>query len=157
MIIRRAVHADRDALVDLWLALWPDALRTEHESEIHAHFSGPARSTLPIEILVADTGRGTLAGFVEVDLRSHADGCDARQPVAYIEGWYVAPEYRRTGVGRALIEAAEDWGRSHGCVEVASDTWLDNKTSQAAHVALGFEEVDRCVHYRKNLHASVHR
>ena len=157
MNIRRAVPADGDALVGLWLELWPDAPRTDHESEIRAHFSGPARSTLPIEILVADTGGGTLAGFVEVALRSHADGCDARHPVTYIEGWYVAPDFRRTGVGRALIEAAEDWGRAHGCTEVASDTWLDNEASQAAHLALGFVEVDRCVNYRKSLSSRYHR
>jgi aminoglycoside 6'-N-acetyltransferase I len=34
---------------------------------------------------------------------------------------------------------------------MASDTWLDNLGSQSAHEALGFEVVDRCVHYRKRL------
>jgi aminoglycoside 6'-N-acetyltransferase I len=34
---------------------------------------------------------------------------------------------------------------------MASDTWLDALDSQQAHEALGFEVVDRCVHYRKNL------
>lgn len=135
----------------MWLALWPDAEREEHAAEVNAHLNGVPRTTLPIEILVAETGENHLAGFVEVSLRSTADGCDARRPVAYIEGWYVAPEHRRGGVGRSLMEAAEEWGRSHGCVEMASDTWLDNEASQAAHVALGFEEVDRCVNYRKAL------
>jgi aminoglycoside 6'-N-acetyltransferase I len=90
-------------------------------------------------------------GFAEVDLRSHADGCDPARPVGYLEGWYVAAEARRSGVGRRLLSAAEDWARSHGCVEVASDTWVDNELSQACHEALGFQVVDRCVHYRKAL------
>jgi aminoglycoside 6'-N-acetyltransferase I len=34
---------------------------------------------------------------------------------------------------------------------MASDPWLDNVASQTAHEALGFEVVDRCVHYRKVL------
>jgi aminoglycoside 6'-N-acetyltransferase I len=34
---------------------------------------------------------------------------------------------------------------------MASDAWLDGLESQHAHEALGFEVVDRCVHYRKLL------
>lgn len=33
----------------------------------------------------------------------------------------------------------------------ASDTWIDNELSQICHEALGFEVVDRCVHYCKTL------
>jgi SAM-dependent methyltransferase len=54
-------------------------------------------------------------------------------------------------VGRALIAAAEEWSREHGCTELASDAWLDGEVSQRAHAALGFEAVDRCVHYRKRI------
>jgi hypothetical protein len=46
---------------------------------------GKARLMMPIAVLVAEEGDGSLAGFVEVDLRSHADGCDPAQPVGYIE------------------------------------------------------------------------
>jgi len=49
------------------------------------------------------------------------------------------------------LVAAEDWARSQGCVEMASDTWVDNDLSQRVHEALGYEVVDRCVHYRKTL------
>jgi aminoglycoside 6'-N-acetyltransferase I len=34
---------------------------------------------------------------------------------------------------------------------MASDTWIDDETSIDAHQALGFEIVDRCVHFRKPL------
>jgi aminoglycoside 6'-N-acetyltransferase I len=47
--------------------------------------------------------------------------------------------------------AVEEWARSHGCVEMASDTWIENELSQSCHEALGFAVVDRCVHYRKGL------
>jgi aminoglycoside 6'-N-acetyltransferase I len=50
-----------------------------------------------------------------------------------------------------LLAAAEDWARSHGCVEMASDTWIDSSLSQRVHEMLAFEVVDRCVHYRKAL------
>jgi len=63
----------------------------------------------------------------------------------------VEPEHRRCGVGRALVAAAEAWARSQGCTEMASDAQLDNRVSLEAHEALGFEVVDRCVHFRKRL------
>ena len=34
---------------------------------------------------------------------------------------------------------------------MASDTWVENEGSQLAHEALGYEVVDRCVHFRKSL------
>jgi aminoglycoside 6'-N-acetyltransferase I len=49
------------------------------------------------------------------------------------------------------MRAAEQWARSHGCLEMASDIWIDEEISQKAHQALGFEIVDRCVHFRKQL------
>ncbi|MBV9156135.1 MAG: GNAT family N-acetyltransferase [Acidobacteriaceae bacterium] len=101
--------------------------------------------------MVAETGDGRLFGFAEVDLRSHADGCSPARPVGYLEGWYVAEEARRSGIGRQLLSTAEDWARSHGCVEMASDTSIDNELSPTCRKALGFEVVDRCVHYRKTL------
>ena len=73
------------------------------------------------------------------------------RPVGYVEGWYVAENHRNRGIGRKLLAAAEDWARSQGCVEIASDTWIENEVSQRVHKALGYEVVDRCVHYRKTL------
>ena len=106
---------------------------------------------MPISILIAEARDGTLLGFVEVDLRSHADGCNPSKPVGYIEGWYVAKHHRQRGVGRKLLGEAEAWARSHNCFEIASDATIDNERSQRAHAALGYEVVDRCVHYRKSL------
>jgi aminoglycoside 6'-N-acetyltransferase I len=88
---------------------------------------------------------------VVVGQRSHADGCDERHPVGYVEGWYVAAAARATGVGRALIEAAEAWARALGCREMASDTWHDNEPSILAHQALGYELVEHVVLFRKAL------
>src|SRR5207237_8195365 len=106
---------------------------------------------MPLTILVAEASCGTLVGFVEVDLRSHADGCNPAQAVGYIEGWYVAEEYRHRGVGRKLVAEAEHWARTHRCVEMASDALIENEVSQRAHEALGYEVVDCCVHFRKKL------
>jgi aminoglycoside 6'-N-acetyltransferase I len=71
--------------------------------------------------------------------------------VGYIEGWYVDPDLRQTGWGRALVEAAEAWARSCGYAEIASDCLLENEVSLKAHTALGYEEIERLIHFRKSL------
>lgn len=130
--------------------MWPEGSRDEHRAELLDILAGRPRSTLPLVVFVADVA-GEIAGFVEVGVRSHADGCDPVRPVGFIEGWYVAPPHRRRGLGRALIAAAEAWCRALGCREVASDTWIENTDSQRAHEALGYDVADRCVNYRKRL------
>jgi len=53
-----------------------------------------------------------------------SDGCNPSRPVGYIEGWYVTEDHRHSGVGSRLLVKAEDWARSHRCVEMASDASL---------------------------------
>jgi aminoglycoside 6'-N-acetyltransferase I len=132
-------------------ALWPKTPTEEHVRELTQIFEGKAVVTMPLIILVVEATHRILAGFLEVDLRLHADGCNPSRPVGYIEGWYVAENYRHKGIGKNLLAAAEEWARGQGCVEIASDTWIDNEISQRAHESLGYEVVDRCVHYRKTL------
>jgi aminoglycoside 6'-N-acetyltransferase I len=151
ILIRLAQLSDRGDLVRMRKALWPDSSAEEHDLEVIAILEGRAALTMPLIILVAETSERQVIGFLEADLRSHADGCNPARPVGYIEGWYVLESHRHQGVGKRLVAAAEEWARSHGCLEIASDTWIDNETSQRAHEALGYEVVDRCVHYRKSL------
>jgi aminoglycoside 6'-N-acetyltransferase I len=102
------------------------------------------------EVFVIERAEGSLAGFVEVGARPYADGCDT-SPVGYLEAWYVDPEVRRQGHGRALLAAAEAWARERGYREMASDSSLDNVGSHAAHRRAGYAEVDRVVQFRKPL------
>lgn len=48
---------------------------------------------------------------------------------------------------------AEDWARSREGVEMVSDTWVDNEVSRRVNEALGYEVVERCVHYRRKCDA----
>jgi len=151
--IRPVQASDLDQLARLCEALWPKSSAEEHAQELRLLLGGKAALvlTMPLTIFVAEVSDGTLVGFLEVDLRSHADGCNPSQAVGYIEGWYVGEDYRHRGVGKKLLAKAEDWARSHRCLEMASDAIIDNELSQRAHEALGYEVVDRCVHYRKRL------
>lgn len=131
--------------------MWPESSSEEHARELQFILNGKFSGQLPLVILAAEASDGTLAGFLEAGLRSYADGCDASHPVGYVEGWYITEEWRRQGIGAKLLRAAEDWARSQGCKEMASDTRIDNDASQRAHKALGFEVVERSVLYRKAL------
>src|SRR5215831_3718798 len=153
ILIRPAQASDLDQLARMCEALWPASSAEEHAQELRLILGGRASLvlTMPLAIFVAEGSDGILVGFLEVDLRSHADGCNPSQPVGYIEGWYVAEDHRHQGIGKKLLERAEDWARSHKCAEIASDALINNEVSQHAHEALGYEVVDRCVHYRKRL------
>lgn len=130
-------------------ALWPKESRAAHGRDVRATLAGAPRTTLPLVVFVAEAD-ARLVGFAEVGLRSHADGCDARRPVGYLEGWYVAREWRKRGVGRQLMEVATEC-RAQGAREMASDTWSTNRGSITAHRALGFQLVDRVVNFRRAL------
>lgn len=151
IVVRQARITDTPAIGEMAVLLWPEAsvekLRQEFESDIRFGMCG----TLPAAVFVAESEVGSLRGFLQVGLRSHADGCDVSRPVGYVEGWFVREESRHQGIGKALMSAAEDWSRQQGCREMASDTWVIQEESIRAHQKLGFEVVDRCVHFRKGL------
>ncbi|MBM3942685.1 MAG: GNAT family N-acetyltransferase [SAR202 cluster bacterium] len=147
--VRPAKPADASAWLQMRQGLWPGVAEEEHRQEVKRFFAGQSRRK-PWEVLLAEAEDARIAGFAEVSLRPYAEGC-LSTPVAYLEGWYVVPELRRRGVGRALMAAAESWGRSQGCTEMASDTPVDNQVSAAAHRALGFAEVETLRCFRKDL------
>ena len=127
------------------VALWPEGSEAEHRAEVRRYFAGELRE--PLETLIA-VSRGRPVGFAELSIRNYAEDC-VTDRVAYLEGWYVVPEARRQGVGRALVLAAEAWGRAQGCAEFGSDALIDNEISAAAHRALGFTETVRIRCFRK--------
>ena len=145
-MVRPVTRADTATWCVLRTALWPEGGAEEHAMEIERFFWSPGD---PIACLVAEA-EGGVVGFAELTIRSYAEGCKTDR-VGYLEGWYVAPAWRRRGIGRALVAAGEQWAREHGCREFASDTPLDNTASQSAHRALGFTEAERIVCYRKSL------
>lgn len=145
MKIRQIVEKDREAWVRMRNALWPNSL-SDHELETKRYFADAL--DLPYVFVAEDDGR--LVGFLELDLRKYAPGC-ASSPVPFIEGWYVEPEAQGRGLGRALVEAAEASARAAGHDEIGSDTEIENTGSIAAHNALGYEEIERLVCFRKSL------
>lgn len=143
--VRMLTDSDRPAWQRLRRSLWPHLLEVDNERGCKEIVSDPAR----FAVIVSEQ-HGELNGFIELSLRQYAEGCDS-SPVGFIEGWYVAPEFRGAGIGRRLVRAAEDWARSMRCTEMASDASLDNTLSHDVHRRLGYAEVERLVCFRKDL------
>ncbi len=125
--------------------LWEDCPDDWHMREIEEILRNPKE-----QVFFAERPDGGLRGFLEASIRSRADGCE-RGPVGFIEGWYVDPDARRQGLGRMLVEAAENWARSRGCRQMASDTELWNDVSHQAHASVGYTETARLVLFKKDL------
>ena len=145
MHIRPVKPEDLDEWLRMRLLLWSDDAPQEHLKEMEDML---ADSTCAV--LVAVCPDGGLCGFLEVSQRKYADGCNT-SPVGYIEGWYVDPDHRRNQVGAQLVQTAEAWARQSGLQEMASDCIIDNIISLKAHNALGYEEVERLIHFKKQL------
>ena len=144
--VREVDLADRAEWLRMRKSLWP-APREDHGPEIDEFFSMATRQSM---VLVAEREDGRLGGFLEAGTRSYAEGCSS-SPVGYIEGWWVDPDLRRTGVGGLLVAVAEAWARSRSLSEIASDSELTNEPGQVAHRALGYQETERLVCFRKKL------
>ncbi|MEW5918868.1 MAG: aminoglycoside 6'-N-acetyltransferase, partial [Gemmatimonadota bacterium] len=144
-LVRRYEPGDWDAWLRMSLALFPDQSADEAARGMRA-FLAREDSVL----LIALRPDGSVCGFVEANSRPYADGCET-SPVGYVEAWYVDPDVRRHGYGRALLAAAEEWARTRGYQEMASDTQLDNDVSRQAHTRSGYAEVDRVIQFRKPL------
>jgi aminoglycoside 6'-N-acetyltransferase I len=147
-VIRAVTAADADEWLRMRHALWPEGSLAEHRQDIERYFAGDRRE--PSEVLLAHTDNGALVGFAELSIRNIVDSC-LTDHVAYLEGWYVVPEARRKGIGRALIRAAEEWAVRQGCTEFGSDSHIDNEVACAAHRGSGFEETGSVRTFRKRI------
>jgi len=147
--VRPVTSSDSAAWLRMRCALWPSGREAEHREEIE-RFLGGGSPREPREVLLAEDSEGGTVGFVELSIRPYAKGCRTRR-VAYLEGWFVLPEARGRGVGRALVTAAEEWARARGSSEFASDTEPGNEIGEAAHLAVGFADAGAVRCFRKEI------
>ncbi len=143
--LRLLGEADRRQWLALRFALWP----RDDDGSLDAEIT----EILASDGLLAAYGAfdaGALVGFIEVGERPWGEGCDTA-PVGWVEGIYVDPGYRRSGVGEMLAAAAEAWASGRGYSELGSDVEATNIVSLASHAAWGFGETKRLVMLRKRL------
>jgi aminoglycoside 6'-N-acetyltransferase I len=147
LTIERCNSTQQTGWLDLRHALWPDCPPSDHSKDMAATVAAPTAKAA----FIAYDKLGHPQGFVEAALRhDHVNGTTT-SPVAFLEGVYVAVEYRRQGIARQLVSTAEEWALSVGCTEFASDALLENAQSHAMHAALGFQETERVIYFKKVL------
>ena len=144
-MIRKAEIKDLHILSELACQLWPD----NTVEEMRLEFSEIITKTDAAFFLAY--AEETAIGFAQCQLRhDYVEGADS-SPVGYLEGIYVAEEYRKHGIARELLSACESWAKSKGCTEFASDCELENTQSLEFHLNVGFEEANRIICFTKKL------
>jgi aminoglycoside 6'-N-acetyltransferase I len=147
MRTRLVESGDRTDLLRMRQALWPGLL-DDHVREIDEFLLG--RSKAIDQVFICEADDRSVIGFIELRIRNCAEGSENTE-VPYVEGWYIDSGHRRCGAGALLIAQAEQWAKTLGYSELGSDTEIENHGSIAAHLALGFEEVERLVCFLKKL------
>ena len=142
--IRRLQATDDTEWLRLRRALWTNQTIDELRQEMMSILADAEQQP----VFVAEHPNGCLCGLVEVSIHRTAPGCKSNR-IGSLEAWYVDPAWRQHGIGRRLVQAAEEWARSVGCYEMASDTTPEYTISPKAHAALGYQEVER--YFRKDL------
>ena len=143
-MIYAAEKTDLDILTALALKLWPEHEAWALRQELEELMNGGAA------FFLAREGERTV-GFAQCQLRrDYVEGTES-SPVGYLEGIYVEPSFRGRGMARQLLGACENWARSRGCREFASDCELDNMGSLAFHLGVGFSEANRIICFVKEL------
>ena len=135
-MIRRATAADADAIFTL-LCQFATSFRPERQS-----FDLCLRELLAEEsawLAVAESGAAVIGYCLGFDhVAFYANG-----RVGWLEEITVEPELRRKGVGRALMNAFEQWAGARGAILVG----LATRRAAPFYTALGYEE--SAMYYRK--------
>ncbi len=67
-------------------------------------------------------------------------GLSSPPPIAHLSGLVVAPDQRRTGLGAALLDAAEQLARTWGCSRIELSSSLGRDAAHHFYPAQGYED-----------------
>lgn len=143
--IYKAKEEDALTIAQLAIQMWEDATIEELTDGFVDVINSPEGVVYLGEV------NGQKIGFAQCQLRhDYVEGTET-SPVGYLEGIFIAEEYRKQGYAKQLLAACENWAREQGCSEFASDCELDNTESLKFHLGLGFEEANRVICFTKKL------
>jgi aminoglycoside 6'-N-acetyltransferase I len=144
-MIKQAFMEDVQTAALLALQLWPNHTLAEF-SEQMAQLINEENASI---FLAYEEDEAI--GFAQCQLRTdYVEGTHS-SPVGYLEGLFVKEQYRQQGFAKLLVESCEQWAKSKGCSEFASDCELQNLESLAVHLKLGFTEANRIICFTKEL------
>ena len=145
LMIKKVIEKETAILASLAIQMWGNHTLEELESD----FAEVLKNNDAVcFIKYVDE---TPIGFAQCQLRhDYVEGTHS-SPVGYLEGVFVEAEYQHKGYAKELVHEYELWAKSKGCTEFASDCELDNTNSFNFHMAIGFEEANRVICFRKEL------
>lgn len=147
--IKKAVLEDAPKAAGLAIQMW----KSQTMEGMTEEFCDYMRKESNIIFLVMSDERAV--GFAQCGLRyDYVEGTDS-SPVGYLEGIFIAEEYRKRGLAKDLLAACQKWAKEQGCTEFASDCELDNEDSLQFHLKTGFVEANRIICFTKKLVDSV--
>ena len=116
MEAREANSRDRESWLHIRRTIWPQASPSAHGRDIDAGF---ARQDGRWFVVVEEDSNPV--AYLECRLSPAQDGGEGS--TGRIEAWYIQPNNRAGGVGRALIKFLRAWFRVRGCesLEVHQD------------------------------------
>lgn len=92
-----------------------------------------------VGLFVAQT-ESRLVGFVHVVIRNVPDiSILVPRRYAVVENLAVTEKHRRSGIGLALMERAEEWARAKGATSIELNVYAFNKAAQGFYRELGYE------------------
>lgn len=122
-------------LVALDLPRWRDAeaIRRHSERLLREALEDPTEGT---DVLVAEDANGPL-GFVHVEtVRDFFNG----EEQGYVANLAIARAAEGRGVGRALMDAAEQWTRSRGMRRMSLYVFASNEHARGFYARVGYAE-----------------
>lgn len=144
--IHRAGPADVDAIAPLF-----DAYRGFYgrpsDLQLARTFLADRLGTGESVVLFA-VDQGRACGFTQLYPLFSSLRC---RPTWMLSDLFVAPEQRRGGIGRRLMDAAHAFARERGAAAIELDTAHTNTAAQALYVSLGYERDLEFRHYALSL------
>ena len=104
-------------------------------------------------VWVAESGDGALAGFADIFMMRTVES-DVRVEIA---GLVVDQAYRGKGVGRRLMEQAEQWAREKGCPAVTLRSNVIREDAHRFYETLGYQVIKTQKSFRKMLSPGAER
>jgi GNAT superfamily N-acetyltransferase len=86
--------------------------------------------------VIAESAGGDPAGMAGAEL-TMLGGALAPKKILHIDAVYVFPDFRRSGIGGALVAQLLEWGRSLGCEQCDLNVLTDNP-AKSLYAKLGF-------------------
>jgi GNAT superfamily N-acetyltransferase len=147
--IRAASDADREFVISLMPRLvefgppaWRDAAQmTAHDTRVITEsLLNPTPDTA---VFIAEDAGGSPLGFIHLHAATEHYN---REEHGHVEDIIVAPEGEGRGVGRALLEKAEEWARGRGYRWLTLSVFAENLRAREVYRRLGYgEDMVKCV------------